>query len=85
MRLTTVLSVIHYCCDPQTYALYSDECMGGLALHIEYKLCKCSLMVKTNRGAEGKRGTINQHLSELPDLVWSDVSSASQRHWMQTS
>lgn len=56
-----------------------------LVLHIEYKLCKCSLMVKTDRGAEGKRGTINQHLSELPHLVWNDVSSASQRHWMQTS
>lgn len=58
---------------------------GWLVLHIEYKLCKCSLMVKTDRGAEGKRGTINQHLSELPHLVWNDVSSASQRHWMQTS
>lgn len=52
---------------------------GWLALHIEYKPCKCSLMVKTDRGAEGKRGTINQHLSKLPHLVWSDASSASQR------
>lgn len=42
---------------------------GWLAVHIEYQLCKCSLMLKTDRGAEGKRGTINQHLSELPHLV----------------
>lgn len=33
-------------------------------------------MVKTDRSAEGKRGTINQQLSELPHLVLSDVSSA---------
>lgn len=47
--------------------------------------CKCSLMAKTDRGAEGKRGTINQHLFELTHLVWSDVSSPSRRHWTQTS
>lgn len=43
-----------------------------------------SAELKTDRVAQGRTGTINQHLSELPHLVWSDVSSASRRHWMQT-
>ena len=58
---------------------------GWLALHIHYKLCKCSLMPKTDRGAEGTGGTINQHLCELPHFVWPDVYSQSQRRWMQIS
>lgn len=59
MRLTTVLSTMlsitaathHFMHLTQRKRLY-----GWLVLHIEYKLCKYSLMVKTDIGCRGQEG-----------------------------
>lgn len=39
---------------------------GWLVFWVESRLCKCGPMLRTDTGTEGKRGAINQNLSQLP-------------------
>lgn len=82
----TIPSCLQLCFTLSTtrYPLVSVKKSVRVALHIQCELCRCSLMVKIDRGTEGNRGTINQHLSKLSHLVWTDVSSTSQRHRVWT-
>lgn len=52
------------CCSCTSWTL--EGLNGWLLFWLESKLCEYSLMVRTDTGTEGKRGTINQNISQLP-------------------